>query len=303
MTETTAHRTERSKKRREDVVIEVNGLTYTYPSADDPAVNDVSFTIKKAEVFGFLGPSGAGKSTTQKILIGLLDGYVGNVRILGSEVAEHSNEYYEQIGISSEAPNHYLKLTGLENLELFASLYRGDTRDPLELLDLVGLTDAADVRVGNYSKGMKSRLNFIRALLHDPDVIFLDEPTTGLDPGNAHIIKDIIRGLQHDGKTVFLTTHDMTVADQLCDRVAFMIDGAVPLIDSPRALKREHGQPIVELSYQDNQEITDREFPLGEVGSDEEFVEIIRSESIESIHSKDATLEDVFLDVTGEVLQ
>lgn len=303
MNEISAHRTEKAKKIRADVVIEVNGLTYTYPNADEPAVCDVSFTISEAEVFGFLGPSGAGKSTTQKILIGLLDGYEGEAKVLGSEVAGHPNTFYERVGVSSEAPNHYLKLTGVENLELFASLYRGETRDPLELLDLVGLTEAADVRVGNYSKGMKSRLNFIRALLHDPDVLFLDEPTTGLDPGNAHIVKDIIRDLQDEGKTVFVTTHDMTVADHLCDRVAFMIDGEVPVIESPDSLKRQCGKPVVEVSYQRNQHLIDREFPLDDVGTDEEFAEILRSESVEAIHSKDATLEDVFLNVTGQVLE
>lgn len=292
-----------SSESDDNAVIEVSELTYTYPDSDELAVDKISFSIREREIFGFLGPSGAGKSTTQKILIGLLENYSGTASVLGAEVAEHENEYYEHIGISSEAPNHYLKLTGLENLELFASLYRGETRDPHELLDLVGLTDAANVRVVNYSKGMKSRLNFIRALLHDPTILFLDEPTTGLDPANARNIKDIVVDLQNDGKTVFVTTHDMTVADQICDRVAFMIDGVVPVIETPDVLKREHGNPVVRVETRENRRVEAYEFPLEGLSENRSFGTIINSGAIESIHSEEATLEDVFLNVTGAELQ
>ena len=211
-----------------DPIVRIRGLTYTYARSDEPAVRDIDFTVHEGEIFGFLGPSGAGKSTTQKVLTGLLDGYEGSVRVFGEEVANHGGDYYERIGISAEAPNHYLKLTGRENLTLFASLYDREPRDPDELLELVGLADNGDRPVSAYSKGMRMRLNFARALLNHPDLLVLDEPTNGLDPGNAKTVKDVVRDLRAAGTTVFVTTHDMSVADQLCDRVAFMVDGEPP---------------------------------------------------------------------------
>lgn len=284
-------------------VIDVAELTYTYSGAAAPAVRDISFSVCEEEIFGFLGPSGAGKSTTQKVLTGLLDDYTGHISVFGNEVADHTGEYYERIGISSEAPNHYLKLTGRENLELFGALYESETRDPLEVLDLVGLADDADEKVGGYSKGMKGRLNVARALLHDPDLLFLDEPTNGLDPMNARKLKDIMLDLQADGKTVFITTHNMTVADQLCDRVAFMIDGELPVIDAPKALKRAHGKRRVRIELRRDGRLESREFDLDTLDENESFEALLDSGDIETIHTEEATLEDVFLAVTGEELQ
>ncbi len=284
-------------------VIDVANLTYTYPGAAAPAVRDISFSVREGEIFGFLGPSGAGKSTTQKVLTGLLDDYTGHAAVLGGEVADHTSAYYERIGISWEAPNHYLKLTGRENLELFGSLYEGEMREPMEVLDLVGLADDADESVGDYSKGMKGRLNVARALLHDPDLLFLDEPTSGLDPMNARNIKDIVLDLQTAGKTVFVTTHNMTVADQLCDRVAFMIDGELPIIDVPKALKMSHGKRLVRVEVRRNGQLNSQEFALDTLDEDESFDALVDSGNIETIHTEEATLEDVFLAVTGEELQ
>ena len=137
------------------------------------------------KIFGFLGPSGAGKSTTQKLLIGLLRGHGGEATVWGRDPLEWGPNYYQRIGVSFELPNHYQKLTGLENLQFFASLYDGETLDPMQLLDAVGLAEDANTRVGKYSKGMQMRLTFIRSLINDPELLFLDEPTSGLDPVNA----------------------------------------------------------------------------------------------------------------------
>lgn len=200
-------------------MISVYDLSYTYVGTTEPAVEDLRFEVKPGEIFGLLGPSGAGKSTTQKILIGLLRDYRRRVSVLGNDLGNWGSDLYERIGVSFEVPNHYLKLTGRENLTYFGSLYQGPTRDPLELLALVGLDEDADILVSQYSKGMKNRLNVARSLLHDPDLLFLDEPTTGLDPVNARRVKDLIRSQKKEGTTVFLTTHDMAVADELCDRV------------------------------------------------------------------------------------
>jgi len=286
----------------DDPLVAVGGLSYTYPDADAPAVRDVSFAIEPGEVVGFLGPSGAGKSTTQNVLIGLLDGYEGSVEVFGRGVREWGGAYYERVGVSAESPNHYLKLTGRENLELFASLYDGETADPDELLAQVGLSDATDRRVDRYSKGMKTRLNLVRSLLHDPELLFLDEPTNGLDPGNSRRVRELVRERQRAGTTVFLTTHDMAVADDLCDRVAFIVDGRLPVMDSPGTLKRTHGDPRVRVEYRANGALETAEFDLSTLGTDEGFEDLIGSHGVESIHSADATLEDVFIDVTGREL-
>ena len=162
--------------------IRVRGLTFTYPKAREPAIRGMDFTVGRGEIFGFLGPSGAGKSTTQKVLIGLLRGHGGDVSVWGKGRKAWGPDYYERIGVSFELPNHYQKLTGLENLRFFASLYGGDTVDPMKLLDAVGLADDANTRVGKYSKGMQMRLTFARSLINDPELLFLDEPTRAWIP-------------------------------------------------------------------------------------------------------------------------
>ena len=151
-------------------------------------------------------------------------------------------DYYQRVGVSFELPNHYQKLTGLENLRFFASLYDVDTLDPMELLDAVGLADDANTRVGKYSKGMQMRLTFARSLINDPELLFLDEPTSGLDPVNARKVKNIVLDLKARGRTIFLTTHDMSTADELCDRVAFVVDGEIVALNTPAELKIARSQ-------------------------------------------------------------
>ena len=282
-------------------VVDVSGLTYTYPGADEPALRDVSFSIGEGEIVGFLGPSGAGKSTTQKVLTGLLDDYEGSARVFGREVAEHGGDYYERIGVSAESPTSYRKLTGRENLELFASLYARETLDPEDALALVGLADDADRRVAEYSKGMAMRLNLARALAHDPELLFLDEPTNGLDPANARLVKELIRIRSAAGATVFLTTHDMAVADDLCDRVAFIVGGDLPVVDTPQALKLAHGEPTVRVEYRSDGSVRSEEFPLAGLSADERFADLLAGD-VETIHTEEATLEDVFIEVTGRTL-
>ncbi|MFC6824652.1 ABC transporter ATP-binding protein [Halopelagius fulvigenes] len=285
-------------------VVQVRDLRFTYPGASEETLRGLDFEIRPAEVFGFLGPSGAGKSTTQKVLVGLLDDYEGEVSVFGRDVRSWGGAYYERVGVSSEAPNTYLKLSGRENLALFASLYEGETRDPEELLELVGLTDAADRRVSGYSKGMKMRLNFARSLLHDPDLLFLDEPTTGLDPSNARRIKDVVSDLQAGGTTVFVTTHDMAVADELCDRVAFIVDGDIAVIAPPESLKRRYGSKRVRAEYVAEDGTTrTRAFDPEDPADGDSLADLIREGRYESLHTEEATLEDVFIEVTGRGLR
>jgi fluoroquinolone transport system ATP-binding protein len=283
-------------------VIEVHGLGYTYRGARDAALRGLDFEVRRGEIFGFLGPSGAGKSTMQKILTGLLGGYDGEVRVLGRPLGELGRRYYDRIGVGFEVPNVYGNLTGRENLDFFASLHDAPTAGADELLGLLGLSDAADERAGTYSKGMRMRLNLCRALLTDAELLFLDEPTTGQDPENARRIKEIIQTRRSEGATVLLTTHDMAVAAELCDRVGFLVDGRIALVDSPRDLMVRHGQRRVRVEYRAGDRLERDEFELDALGRDERFIELLRDGVVETIHTLDATLEDVFLEVTGRGL-
>jgi fluoroquinolone transport system ATP-binding protein len=284
-------------------MIDVADLTYTYPKASGPALRGLGFRVERGEIFGFLGPSGAGKSTTQKILIGLLRGYAGRACVLGREVGAWGGDFYERVGVAFELPNHFLKLTARENLRYFAALYRGKTRRPEELLEQVGLAADADTPVGQFSKGMRVRLNLARALIHSPDLLFLDEPTSGLDPVNSQKVKELIRAEQAAGQTIFLTTHNMAIADDLCDRVAFIADGQIAVIDTPRALKLRYGAPIVRVEYADAGGIARRDFALAGLGASATFGELLRAHEVQTIHSQEASLEQIFIDVTGRSLQ
>jgi fluoroquinolone transport system ATP-binding protein len=280
-------------------VIEVAGLRFAYPGSNEDALRGLSFTVDAREIFGFLGPSGAGKSTTQKILTGVLRGYRGTVRVFGRFLPELGRDYYERIGVSFEFPSLYGKLTGTENLEFFRRLYRRPMENPELLLARVGLSDAAHRRASGYSKGMKMRLGVCRALVNRPSLLFLDEPTTGQDPGHARLIKDLILERRAEGATVFLTTHDMTVAAELCDRVAFIVGGEIVLVDAPRALMISHGRRTVRVEYRDDGAVRAAEFDLDGIGTNAEFLTLIRQRPVDRIYTLDATLEDVFLRVTG----
>jgi fluoroquinolone transport system ATP-binding protein len=284
-------------------VIRVRGLTFTYPKATEPVVRGMDFTVGSGEIFGFLGPSGAGKSTTQKLLIGLLRGHDGEASVWGKDPLAWGPDYYQRIGVSFELPNHYLKLTGRENLRFFASLYARETLDVMELLDSVGLADDADTRVGKYSKGMQMRLTFARSLVNDPELLFLDEPTSGLDPVNARKVKNIIVDLKARGRTIFLTTHDMATANELCDRVAFVVDGRIVAMDTPTELKIARSHRLVRVEFRgDNGHLDAAEFAMDGMADNPEFHAVLSDQHVETIHSKEANLEDVFVEVTGRTL-
>lgn len=284
-------------------MITVKHVSYTYAGRTAPAITDLSFAVERGEIFGLLGPSGAGKSTTQKILIGLLSGYQGQIRVLGKDLAAWRSDYYEHIGVCFELPNHFVKLTARENLRYFGALYRGPTRAPDEVLQLVGLHAAGDQRVGQFSKGMKARLNLARALLHRPQLLFLDEPTTGQDPVNSRRVKELIAAERAAGATICLTTHDMAVAEALCDRVAFIIDGQIAAIDTPRALKLRYGAPMVRVEYQAARSVQQADFALAGLGENRDFLALLHQGGVQTIHTQEATLEEIFVRVTGRGLQ
>ena len=283
-------------------MIDVNGLVFTYPGAKEPAVNDLEFSVGDGEIFGFLGPNGAGKSTTQKVLTGLLRKYSGTVNVLGRDSRDWGSDLYEQVGVGFELPVHFGRLTARENLSYFASLYQGETEDLDHLLEQVDLLKEADVRVERFSKGMRVRLSFARAILCRPRLLFLDEPTTGLDPLSARRIKDLILEHRERGATVFLTTHDMATADEICDRVAFLIDGRIALIDAPRELKVRYGERRVRVEYRLNGALEERDFPLEGLAENEAFLAALREPSLQTVHTQETSLENIFIRVTGQEL-
>jgi fluoroquinolone transport system ATP-binding protein len=291
------------KKIDESKAIIVDNLEFTYPKSEKKAVNGVSFEISKGEIFGFLGPNGAGKTTTQKIITGLFKKYTGEIILLGKNLDDWNIDIYNRIGVGFELPNHYQKLTALENLELFSSFYRGKTTPSMDLLKMVDLENDANDRVATFSKGMKSKLNFARSLINDPEVLFLDEPTTGLDPVGRRLIKDIILQKRKEGKAIFLTTHNMNDADELCDRVGFIVDGKIILIESPKELKIRHGKKIIKVEYLKNDELLRKDFEMKNLSENHIFQSLLKSGSIQTIHTAEATLDDIFIKATGRQLK
>ncbi len=281
-------------------MIKAENLSYSYPKSTKSVLKNLNFEITEGEIFGFLGPSGAGKSTTQKVLYKILHDFSGEISIKNKPLKDWGNEYFEKIGVGFELPNHYLKLTAKENLKLFASFYQEkNLLDFNELFEIFGLEADADKRVEEFSKGMKMRLNFIRAIMHDPDILFFDEPTAGLDPINAQKIKQYIKKLKTEGKTIFVTTHDMTTADELCDRVSFIADGEIRLTEKPSVLKNTHGKHTVKVELENAQTA---EFPVKDLGNNPQFLRFIKQAEILRINTQEATLEEVFIKFTGTKL-
>ncbi len=283
-------------------MISVKDLCHSYNKDGNFAVRNITFEVENGETFGFLGPSGAGKSTTQGILTGLLEQQEGEVTVAGYNLKKTQKERFNRIGVSFEQSNVYGKLTAKENLKYYAKLFDVPTRDPLELINLVGLGGKENVRAGEFSKGMKHRLTFARSMMNNPELWFLDEPTTGLDPTIAATIKDIIREKTAEGTTSFLTTHNMFIADELCDRVAFIIDGEIRLIDAPKNLKLQYGQKLIDIEYvKDGKAVKETLKTVDELDR-KRIGEIVSNYEIQTMHSKEATLEEIFIQVTGKEL-
>lgn len=281
-------------------MISVKNLNFSYTK--EPFIEQVSFEVKAGEILGFLGPSGAGKSTLQKILTGLISSYSGSVQVNGTEVKRHDNRFYENIGVDFEFPSLYGNLTAKENLRFFASLYRKQGNIQ-ELLSSVGLSSDGDKKVSDFSKGMKSRLNFIKALLHDPSILFLDEPTSGLDPSNARVLKNIILAQKSLGKTIILTTHNMYDATELCDRVAFIVDGKLKVLDTPHNLIMSKGATVLHYTYLLHGVEIVNEVLLHKTSEDSVLMNLIEKNQVLSIHSSEPSLNDIFVEITGRQLQ
>jgi fluoroquinolone transport system ATP-binding protein len=276
----------------------LDNVRFKYNSKAPWVLDPISLSIEEGTIFGLLGPSGAGKSTTQKILIKLLTGYHGTVTYFGKDLAKLNQSFYEDIGVGFEFPVHFNKLTGKENMQYFASLYKKPI-DFIPLMIRVGLGEAINAQVSTYSKGMKMRLNFVRALLNDPKVLFLDEPTNGLDPSNARILKDIILEEKKKGKTIFISTHLMGDVEELCDEVTFISKGKVLETSSPKALKIKYGKRELKIEYAEGSTLKSTIFSMESLGQNQDFKQLIETKNIVTLHSQETSLDKIFIQIIG----
>ena len=231
--------------------IEVTGLTKSFEKTI--AVNNISFSVNSGEVFGFLGPNGAGKTTTIKMLIGLSRPSNGKASILDYDVQSEITKIKKRIGVVPEASNLYDELSGIDNLVFMAQLFGVDRSERVkraeELLKSFGLYERKDDLFRKYSRGMKRALTIAAALIHKPDILFLDEPTVGLDVVAARSLRNLIKNLHSQGITIFLTTHYLEEADLLCDRVAIIVKGKIVRIDTPKVLKESSETGTLEDAF------------------------------------------------------
>ncbi len=281
--------------------IKVEDITFSY--GDVEAVRGITFEVAPGEILGFLGPNGAGKSTTIKMLTGQLSPKSGRAQVLGVDVSADDPNIQAQIGVCFEEKNLYESMSGAENLRFFASLFGIKDLDTDDLLRRVGLADRAKDRVSGYSKGMRQRLMMARTLVNSPKVLFLDEPTDGLDPVSSKAIRTLISREAERGAAVLLTTHDMFEADELSDRVAFINDGRLYAIDTPENLKLAHGRRSVKVWVRHGEGVEDRTVMLDDADAGDQVKAAIGSGGLMTIHTEEATLENIFIEMTGRGLE
>jgi ABC-2 type transport system ATP-binding protein len=280
--------------------IVVENLTYRY--GDLLAVDHISFEVAAGEILGFLGPNGAGKTTTVKMLTGQLRPQEGRASLLGDDVVKETQKVQSRIGVCFEQTNLYEQMSAIDNLKLFAELFSVSNFDGYALLQRIGLAGREKDKVGYYSKGMKQRLMVARSLVNKPEIIFLDEPTAGLDPVSSETIGNIILEERERGATIFLTTHDMWEADKLSDRVAFMNQGKIEAMDTPRNLKQKYGKRSLIAEVMAGGKLEKREIGMDMAGTPQAVGELFEKEKVVTLHSEEATLEDIFIKVTGRRL-
>jgi len=278
----------------------VENLTHRY--GELLAVDHISFEVGAGEILGFLGPNGAGKTTTTKMLTGQLRPQEGKATLLGHDIVKETQKVRARIGVCFEQTNLYEQMTALDNLLLFAELYGVKGFDGYALLKRVGLAGREKDKVSGYSKGMKQRLMVARSLVNKPEIIFLDEPTAGLDPVSSEAIGNIILEERDRGATIFLTTHDMWEADKLCHRVAFMDKGKIVALDTPHSLKQQYGKRSLIAEVAAGSGLAKKEISMDAPDTARNVEKLFAGEKVVTIHSAEATLEDIFIKVTGRRL-
>lgn len=278
--------------------ITINKLAYAY--AEKEVLKEITLEVKKGEIFGLLGPSGAGKTTLLKIMTGQLTAEKGEAELFGKKLSDMKREDYLKIGIMMDSFGIYERLNCYDNLKLFAKIKGIETKCIEEILKTVGLWEASKTEASKLSKGMRNRLLLARAFLGEPEIIFLDEPTSGLDPATTAEIHGLISGVKQKGTTVFLTTHNMTEAEKLCDHIALLNEGRIVEQGKPRdiCLKYDHQKKLI-LRFKNG--------TVRELSCKEDSAEIIREAlaggMMETLHSTEPDLESVFMELTGRKLE
>ncbi|GER85780.1 multidrug ABC transporter ATP-binding protein [Thermogemmatispora aurantia] len=284
-----------------ELMIEAHQLRRTFGQRQ--AVADLSFSVRRGEIFGLLGPNGAGKTTTIRLLSGQIIPDSGWARVAGCDVARDRLRLKQRIGVVFEEQNLYERLSARANLRFSCWLYGLPEKRIDEVLTLVDLRDRAREPVGKFSQGLKQRLLIARALLHQPSVLFLDEPGRGLDPISAHTVRQVIRQLSEAGTTILLTTHLMEEADQLCQRVAFIVNGRLVANDTPRHLKLQHGKRLLQVTLEEqrdhSQRLCDITLKLDDVDDQQQLTRWLSEGRVRALHTQEASLEEVFFHVAG----
>ena len=287
----------RNGGRTMENIIEVKSLAKIF--GNQTALEDVSFQVKKGETFGFLGPSGSGKTTTIKILTGQLTQTSGEVKVFGRSASFlRKADFRKRIGVITDNSGLYTRLSIYENLKLYCELYGVPLTRIDEVLEMVNLNNDSKKVISKLSKGMIQRVTLARAFLHEPELLFLDEPTSALDPTNSKHIHDGLRKLNEKGTSIFLTTHDMSEAETLCNRVAFLHKGKIRRMDKPKTLRREFSDSTLLIELKDGREVL---IPSGPEGADQLY-KYMEGNQIVSIHSNEPTLGDIFVEITGREL-
>jgi len=287
-----------------ELMIEAHDLRRTFGSKE--AVAGISFSTGRGEIFGLLGPNGAGKTTTIRMLTGQIDPSGGNAVVAGCDIVKERAQLKQRIGVVFEEQNLYERLSARLNLEFSCWLYGLPKSRVDEVLDLVKLRDRAKDPIRTFSNGMKQRMMIARALLHRPPMLFLDEPSRGLDPISAREVRQTVRQLSQEGITILLTTHLMEEADQLCQHVAFIVNGRLVANDTPRNLKLAHGQRALSVTLEEvlnaqngNGSFNEKTLSLDDPADQQRLVQWMTQGRVRAVHSREATLEEVFIEIAG----
>ena len=287
-----------------ELMIEVRDLRRTFGNKE--AVAGISFSTHRGEIFGLLGPNGAGKTTTIRMLSGQIEPSAGSASVAGCDIVRQRTQLKERIGVVFEEQNLYERLSAQLNLEFSCWLYGLPKRRVDEVLDLVKLRDRAKDPLRTFSNGMRQRIMIARALLHRPPVLFLDEPSRGLDPISAREVRQTVKQLSQEGITILLTTHLMEEADQLCQRVAFIVNGQLVANDTPRNLKLAHGQRALSVTLEEvlhahngNEPFNEMTLSLDDPADQQRLAQWMAQGKVRALHSREATLEEVFIEIAG----
>lgn len=280
-----------------DNVIVMKNITKNFK--DRKALNGINFEVQTGEIFGFLGPSGAGKTTTIKILTSQLLPSSGEGKVLNEDIYSLNRNIFKHIGILTDSSGVYERLSVYENLQLFAEIYNVNEKSIKEVLEKVSLLKDKNTKTKKLSKGMKQRLLLARAVLNKPLLLFLDEPTSSLDPGTSNEIHKLLKQLNEEGTTIFLTTHNMEEADKLCHRVAFLNEGKIVEIDTPFNLKQKYSEDAIEVRLKETNNVI---VIKNDETSSEKISNWMKNKQLLSIHSKEPNLEEIFLELTGRNL-